>query len=121
MATNDQSVDEHQRHQHGSLSGPALSIISSNIEGLTGTKQDLLADICVKNDCYILCLQETHRGPTRFRPRITGMSLIAEIPHDQYGSAIFVRNGLIVDKSSTSDIDNIEVLTIELMGISVSS
>ena len=110
MATNDRSVDERQRHKHGSLSGPALSIISSNIEGLTGTKQDLLADLCIKNNCDILCLQETHRGSSRIRPRIAGMTLIAEIPHDQYGSAIFARNGLIawiVDKSSLSDTENI--------------
>ena len=124
MATNDnddQFVAEAQGRTHGSLSGPALSIISSNIEGLSGAKQELLADLCITTNCDILCLQETHRGPTRVRPRISGMTLIAERPHDQYGSAIFARNGLAVDKSYLSDINNIEVLSIDLMGITVSS
>ena len=108
-----QFVGEPRSHKHGSLSGPALSIISSNIEGLTGVKQDLLAELCVQNNCDLLCLQETHRIPR--------MTLIAERPHDQYGSAIFAREGLTVDKSSLFDNDNIEVLSIDLMGISVSS
>ena len=99
----------------------ALSIVSSNIEGLTCAKQDLLAELCTRNNCDILCFQETHRGPSRNRPRIPGMTLITERLHDQYGSAIFVRNGLTVDNASVSENDNIEVLSIELMGISVSS
>ena len=117
----DHSFDQPQGHKLGSLSGPALNIISSNIEGLTGAKQDLLAEICVQNCCDILCIQETHRGPSRIRPRIPGMSLIVERPHDQYGSAIFVRNSLSVEKSSLSESNNIEILSIQLMGISVSS
>ena len=121
MATRYQSVDEARGHQQESFSGPALSIVSSNIEGLTCAKQDLFAELCTRNNCDILCLQETHRGPSRNRPRIPGMTLITERLHDQYGSAIFVRNGLTVDNASVSENDNIEVLSIELMGISVSS
>ena len=71
------SVDEAQGHQHGSLSGPALSIISSNIDGLR------LAELCIRNICDILCLQETQRGPSRNRPRIPGMTLITERLHDR--------------------------------------
>lgn len=59
MATNDnddQFVAEAQGRTHGSLSGPALSIISSNIEGLSGAKQELLADLCITTNCDILCL-----------------------------------------------------------------
>ena len=114
-------MDEARGHQQGSLSGPALRIVFSNIEGLTCTKQDLLAELCTRNNCDILCLQEIHRGPSRNRPRIPGMTLITERLHDQYGSAIFVRNGLTVDNASVSENDNIAVLYIELMGISVSS
>ena len=36
-------------------------------------------------------------------------------------TTIFVRNGLTVDNASVSENDNIEILSIELMGISVSS
>ncbi|CAH1258394.1 Hypp2004 [Branchiostoma lanceolatum] len=120
-ATSGRPVGEAQCHSHGSLSGPALSIISFNTEGLTGAKQDLLAELCVINNCDILCLQETHRGPTRSRPRINGMTLIVERPHDQYGSAILARDGLNADKFSLSDMNNIEVLSIDLLGIRVSS
>ena len=110
------SVDESQGHQHGSLSGPALSIISSNIDGLR------LAELCIRNICDILCLQETQRGPSRNRPRIPGMTLITERLHDQYGRAIFVRNGQTVDNPFVSENDNIDViLFIEVIRISVSS
>ena len=92
MATIYQSVDETRGHQHGALSGPALSIVSSNIEGLTCAKRGMLAELCTWNNCDILCLQETHRGPSRNRPRIPGMTLITERLHDQYDSTIIVRN-----------------------------
>ena len=120
MATRYQSVDEARSHQQGSLLGPSLSIVSSNIDGLTCAKQDLLAELCTRNNCDILCLQETHRGPSRNRPRMPGMTLTTERLHDQYGS-IFVRNGLTVDNASVSENYNIDVLSIELMGIYVSS
>ena len=98
-----------------------MSIISSNIEGLSGAKQELLADLCITTNCDILCHQETHRGPTRAIPRVSGMTLIAERPHDPHGSAIFARNGLDANKSSLSDSNNIEVLSIDIMGITISS
>ena len=121
MATIYQSVDEALGHQQGSLSGPALSIVSSNIECLTCAKQYILAELYTRNNCDILCFQETHCGPSRNRPHLRGMTLITERLHDQYGSAIFVRNGLTVDNAYVSDNDNIEVISIELMGIYVRS
>ena len=46
----------------------------------------------------MLCLQETHRSQTQARPRIPGMSLVAERPHKKYGSAVFIREDLKVKK-----------------------
>lgn len=39
------------------------------------------------------------------------MNLIAEKPHDQYGSAVFIRNGLSNDKTSVPDKDDIKVIS----------
>ena len=72
-----------------------------NIEGMSAVKQQLLAELCEKQKCDVLYVQETHRGLKAIRPNIRGMSLVAEIPHEQYGSAIFVRNNCICDSTST--------------------
>lgn len=80
MNSRDPGVNEPRSDKHVSSSGPALSIISSNIEGLSGAKQDLLADLCIQHRCDTLCLQETHCGPTRICPRIPDMTLIFERP-----------------------------------------
>ena len=117
----DHIVDALQCHKLRSFSGWALSIISANIEGLSGAKKNLLADLCMRNKCGILCLQETHRGDTRIRHRISGMTLVIERPHYHYGSTIFVRSGIAVEKSSRLETDNIEVLNIKLRGISVNA
>ena len=50
-------MDETRGHQQGSLSGPTLSIVSYNIEALTCAKQDLLAELCSRNNCDILCIE----------------------------------------------------------------
>ena len=44
-----------------------------------------------------MCLQETHRPTHLTRPKIAGMSLVAERPHNKYGSAILIRDDLKVD------------------------
>ena len=41
-------MDDARGHQQGPLSGLALSIVSSNIEGITCVKQDLLAELCIR-------------------------------------------------------------------------
>ena len=49
------------------------------------------------------------------------MDLAIERPHPQYGSAIFVTSGTIVNTTSLTDINNIEILRVDLNGISVTS
>ena len=73
----------------------ALTVISANIECLSVVKASILSDLCKEQNC--LCLQETHRGERKVRPKIPGMTLVAERPHDKYGSAIFIRDELKVE------------------------
>ena len=92
-----------------------------NIEGMSAAKQQLLAELCEKQKCDVLCVLETHRGLKAIRPNIRGMSLVAEIPHEQYGSAIFVRNNCICDSTSTSNTNNVEIIQAQLNKLTVTS
>lgn len=100
---------------------PALTIISQNIEGFSASKGQLLATLCAENNCDILCIQETHRDMASTRPKIQGMILIGEIPNKQYGSAIFSKPGLIIENVEHSNTGNIEIITIEVKGCTVTS
>lgn len=86
---------------------------SINIEGINRDKETLLAEICKEHACDILLVQETHRGNDRCRPKVEGMDLIVERPHNQYGSAIFARPGTNIISASLTDTDDIEILTVE--------
>ena len=55
------------------------------------------------------------------RPNVPGMDLAIERPHAQYGSAIFVTSGTIVNATSLTEVNNIEILRVDLRGISVTS
>ena len=100
---------------------PALTIMSFNVEGLSGAKEQLIADLRHRLQCAVVCMRETHRGPDDIRPSIPGMDLAIERPHSQYGSAIFVSWDTIVNTTSLTDINNIEILRVDLNGISVTS
>ena len=88
----------------GPYTDPALMVMSVNIEGLSSVKQQILAELCANHKCDVLCMQETHRGPSAVRPRVPGINLVAEIAHEQYGST-----------------DNIESIQATLNGVSVNS
>ena len=70
----------------------ALTVISANIKGLTAAKASILSEMCKRECCHCLCLQETHRSTNLPRLKIAGMSLVVERPHSKYGSAILIRN-----------------------------
>ena len=55
------------------------------------------------------------------RPKITGMTLIAERHHSKYGSAILIRSEMKVKGVSVWDQDNVELISIEMPGIVVHS
>ena len=99
------------------FSKPSATVISLNVEGLSAAKEDLIAKMCFKHKCSVLCLQETHCGPQSYRPRVNGMTCIAELPHDKYGSAIFVKGGTTVESIHTEDQNHIETLSVDLGSI----
>ena len=74
-----------------------LTVISANIEGLTAGKVSILSEMCKRERCHCLCLQETHRPTHLSRPKISGMSLVAERPHNNIGNAIFIIEHLKVE------------------------
>ena len=72
----------------------ALTVISANIDGLTDAKASILSEVsemCKRECCHCLCLQETHRSTNLPRPKIDGMLLVVERPHNKYGSAILMK------------------------------
>lgn len=81
----------------------------------------MIPDVCRTNKCDILCIQETPRGLNSNRPNVAGMTLITEQPDDHHRSAIFLRNDLCCEAERLSLAENIEVLTIELVNIAITS
>ena len=67
--------------------------LSANINGLIASKVSILSEICKRDRCQCMCLQEAHRPTNLPRPKIAGMSLVAERPHRKYDSAIFILDG----------------------------
>ena len=100
------------------LSTP-MTVISANIEGQTASKASMLSEMCKREHCQCLCLQETHRAPHLARPKITGITLVAERPHIKYGSTILIRSDIKV--KGVSLWDNVELISIEMPGAVVHS
>ena len=99
----------------------AMTVISANIEGLSAIKASLLSEMCKRERCHCLCLQETHRATNLPRPKIAGMSLVAECPHNKHGSAILIRDDLKVKSISVCEDGNVELVTIVMPGVVVHS
>ena len=97
----------------------ALNVISANIKGLTVSKASMLSEMSKREHCHCLCLQETHIAPHLARPKIPGITLIAERPHIKYGSAILIRSALKVKCVSVCEQDNMELISIEMPGVVV--
>ena len=97
----------------------ALTVISTNIEGFTASKTSMLSEMCKREHCHCLCLQETHRAPYLARPKIPGMTLIAEQPYIKYDRAILIRNDLKVKGVSVWEHDNVELSSIQMPGVVV--
>ena len=96
-------------------------MIYANIEGLSAVKASMISDLCKEQHCHCLCLQETHRGERKARPRIPGMTLVAERPHVKYESVIFIRDDLKVKSISDTAANHVEVITAELPAVVVHS
>ena len=98
-----------------------MTVISANVEGLTASKASILSVMCKEQHCHCLCLQKTHRSKDQARPRIPGMALVAERPHNKHGSSVFIRDGLKVNNISVCEEGNVELITVELSGVIVHS
>lgn len=98
-----------------------LKTTSINIEGLSRNKEILLADMCSQLKIDVLLIQETHRGTNNNRPKVDGMRLVVERPHEQYGSAVFVRPDINIKSTHMTCMNDIEILTIELESCSITS
>ena len=85
-----------------------------SIKVISAAKQRLLAEMCAEQKCDVLCIQETHWGQKAERTRMRGMRLVAEIPHEQYGSAVFVRSDYVYDSTSASTTNNVEIIQAQL-------
>ena len=108
-------------HTQRTFSGPPVTVISFNVEGLSAAKQQLVADLSSKHQCAVIYMQETHCVPNDIRPNVPGMDVAIERPHAQYGSALFVTSGTIVNATSLTKVNDIDILRVELRGISVTS
>ena len=92
-----------------------------NIEGITASKASMLSEMCKREHCHCLCFQETHKTPHLTKPKILGMTLIAERPHIKYGSAILIRSDLKVKGVSVWEHDYVELISFEMPGVVVHS
>ena len=81
----------------------------------------MLSVMCKRECCNCLCLHETHRSTNLPRPKIAGMLLVVERPHNKYGSAILIRNDLKVKKSYERVQGTVEIITIVMPGVLVHS
>ena len=106
---------------HSQSPSREMTVISANVEGLSANKTSILSELCKIQHCHCLCVQETHRAKDQARPKIPGMTLVAERPHNKHGSSVFVRDGLKVNSISVCEEENVEFITVELPGVVVHS
>ena len=99
----------------------AMTVISVNVEGLTYSKTSILSVMCKEQHCHCLCVQETQRSKDQARPRMPGMTLVAERPHNKHGSSVFIRDCLKVNNISVCEEENVELIIVELPGVVVHS
>ena len=97
----------------------AMTVISANVEGLIASKASILSVMCKEQYCHCLRVQETHRSKVQARPRIPGMALVAERPHNKHSSSVFIGDGLKVNNISVCEEENVELITVELTDVVV--
>ena len=121
MSNNLRILPTHQttsNHTMSTVNSQSLStaqtVISANIEGLH----------LLKHPCYQRCAREstvTVCAPHLARPKIPGMTLIAERPHIKYGSVILIRSNQKVKGVYVWEQDNVKLISIEMPGVVVHS
>ena len=81
----------------------------------------ILSEMCKRERCHCLCLQETHRPTNLSIPKIAGMALVAERPYNKYGSAILIIDDLKFDNVYEKEQGTVELITIMMSGVVVHS
>ena len=104
---------------HSQSPSVAMTVIYANIEGLTASKASILLVMCKEQHCH--CLWSPRNSKDQARPRIPGMALVAECPHNKHDSFVFIRDGLKVNNISVCEEGNVELITVELPGVIVHS
>ena len=97
----------HDRKQ-ASSSWQTVTVMYINAEGFSSPKGQVIGKLCHKIDCDIL--PKTNRGLQYSRPKVPGMKLVVERPREKYGTAIFISHEAIIDQTSLTDSDNVEIL-----------
>ena len=69
---------------------PSGAVTVIYVEGPSANKASILSELCKIQHCHCLCLQETHRAKDQARPKIPGMTLVAERPHNKHGSSVLL-------------------------------
>ena len=90
-------------------------VISFNVEGISETKTELLANL----QANILCLQELHKDQAP--PTIPGMHLIIHHPSPVYGIAIYAQDKYIILNSKDHSADGLEILQVDTELINITS
>ena len=116
-----QTTSNHTMSAVNSQSLSTTLTVISNIEGLTASKTSILSEMCKRERCHCMCLQETHRPTHLSRPKIYRMSLVVERPHNKCGSAILIRDDLNVDNVYERVQGTVELITIVMSGVVVHS
>ena len=76
--------------------------------------------IRIVQDTALPLSMSTRNTPSQ-RPKIPGMTLVAERRHNKHGSSVFVRDGLKVNSISVCEEEKVEFITVELPGVVVHS
>ena len=87
-----------------------ITEIPVNIEGISVNKASMLSELCKREHCNCPYQQETHRSSDYTKPKIAGLSLVAECPHNKYGSAVYIRKDLKVNSISVCKQGTVELL-----------
>lgn len=88
-----------------------FKIMSINLEDLIVNKEYILSDLIICQNINILLLQVTHKI----------YELAIDRQHKKYGGAILVNHDIDVNKTTKTDADNIEILSIDTGECTVTS
>ena len=58
----------------GQACSETLIVLSANIEGLSANKASMLSELCKREYCHCLYIQETHRSSDYTMHKIAGMT-----------------------------------------------